>query len=636
MALRAYLNRFELSQPMPKSTIGHPDGFGAGSPKLQRWDLIGYGIGLAALVGGGALLLGSYTAGLLAQSYIFAILAVTTDVIWGYTGILTFASSAMFGVGAYAVGIVFVHAASSSLAVIAALAGGMAIAGVLSVIMGWLAFYSRIRVSEFYIAVVTLGLSLLFNQSVSYGGALTGGSNGLSGFSTLEMGNRAWYIVASLCLSLGLLGARYFVRSEFGLVLRAMRDHEQRCRFLGLHTPYLKTIVFTGGNAIAAIAGSLYALYTTVVDPSLVGIVLATNVLIWITLGGRGTIVGPAVAAVAINAATPELSTRIPLYWQGALGVLFVLVVVTSPRGLLPALWGPVMGLWPRNGGRTQRQRDSLISEPLAVPFILAPSHTAARAPDGSATPVLEVAGISKSYGSFHALSDVTMHIGRGELVSIVGPNGAGKTSLVRCISDGQERTSGIVCINGRSIGRSPPDLIVGLGLGRKFQSASVFETLTVDECLRVASWRGATPKLWADRRHQPLPAQALEVVATLGLHTVRDMPARDISHGQKQALELAMVLCLEPTLLVLDEPTAGLTSAERAAVGALLMRLTAGGRIAVLLIEHDFDFVKQISTRIVVLHEGRLLADGTVAEVANSQIVREVYVGRFEHRRAS
>jgi branched-chain amino acid transport system permease protein len=253
-----------------------------------------------------------------------------------------------------------------------------------------------------------------------------------------------------------------------------------------------------------------------------------------------------------------------------------------------------------------------------------------------SSGPVLEVVNVSKSFGSFHALTQVSLSVRRGELVSIVGPNGAGKTSLVRCISDGQERTAGDVAIDNHPIGSVPPDAIVGLGMGRKFQGASVFESLTVNECLRIAGWKGRIPSLWRRSSEMRLPPEVVEVVATLGLREVWNVPARNISHGRRQALELAMVLLLEPNILVLDEPTAGLTHAERAAVGRLLVQLVSTGRLAVLLIEHDFDFVKQISTRIVVLHEGRVLADGTVTEVAESRIVKDVYLGRTEARAVS
>jgi branched-chain amino acid transport system permease protein len=600
---------------------------------------------LFVVIFGPSLFIEPYVSGLLLQAYIFAVLAVATDVAWGYTGILTFASAAMFGIGAYAVGVMFVHVSTAGWSVPVALFTGVSLAVALSAVIGWLAFYSRVRVSEFYIAVVTLGLSVLFSQTVSYGGALTGGSNGLSGFPTISVSGRDWYLIAAALLFASMLAALRVMSSDFGLVLRAVRDHEIRCRYLGIHTPLIKTLVFTACNGLSAAAGVAYALYTTVVAPSLVGIVLATNVLIWVMLGGRGTIIGPVVAAVLVNVATPELSASIPLYWQGALGLAFIMVVVLLPRGLIPGIWAGLRAPFRRarpdtaaasagfSAGLAPRQRGSMFA--VSDPAPSADAEPAARM--GVADrPVLEVKGVSKSFGSFHALTEVSLSVRRGELISIVGPNGAGKTSLVRCISDGQERTAGEVAIDGRPIGHSPPDIIVGLGMGRKFQGASVFDSLTTGECLRIASWVGRIPSLWGQEPVVRLPAHAAEVVETLGLREVWSLPARDISHGQRQALELAMVLSLEPRILVLDEPTAGLTSAERSAVGRLLTRLVSTGRLAVLLIEHDFNFVKEISTRIVVLHEGRILADGSVAEVANSRIVKDVYLGRSEARATS
>jgi branched-chain amino acid transport system permease protein len=223
----------------------------------------------------------------------------------------------------------------------------------------------------------------------------------------------------------------------------------------------------------------------------------------------------------------------------------------------------------------------------------------------------------------------VSLEVRRGELVSIVGPNGAGKTSLVRCISDGIERTAGSVFVQGQSIGRRSPDFVVQLGVGRKFQGASVFDSLTVGECLRIACWKGGTPSLWNRKTKVSLPTASVEVVERMGLRHIWDQQANGISHGQRQALELAMVLALEPAVLLLDEPTAGLTPTERGAIGNLLTRLVSSQQLAIVLIEHDFEFVKEISTRMVVLHEGRILIDGSVAEVAESSIVKDVYLGR-------
>ena len=147
-----------------------------------------------------SLVLGNYGSGLLVQAFLFGIVALITDVIWGYSGILTFASSAMFGIELIAPGIMFVHVSPTPGSAILAVVAAMLTAGLVSAAIGWLAFYSRTRVSEFYLAVVTLGISMLFGQAVLYGGALTGGSNGLSGFATLSLSNRAWYFIAAIAL----------------------------------------------------------------------------------------------------------------------------------------------------------------------------------------------------------------------------------------------------------------------------------------------------------------------------------------------------------------------------------------------------------------------------------------------------
>src|SRR5699024_3940748 len=233
---------------------------------------------------------------------------------------------------------------------------------------------------------------------------------------------------------------------------------------------------------------------------------------------------------------------------------------------------------------------------------------------------VLETFGVTKRYGSFFAVDSVDFSISKGELVSIVGPNGAGKTSFGRCISDGSERTSGTVLIGGNDLKRSPPEVASVMGLGRKFQAPSIFESLSVADCLGVASWKGKIPSLWRRAATIRLPNSAITVIRLLALDQVWDSLSGDISHGQKQALELAMVLSLEPLLLLLDEPTAGLTKAERARVGEVLQQIVATGDTGIILIEHDFEFVRHVSSRVVVLVAGRLVADGTIEEIADSE----------------
>ena len=242
--------------------------------------------------------------------------------------------------------------------------------------------------------------------------------------------------------------------------------------------------------------------------------------------------------------------------------------------------------------------------------------------------PVLELRDVGMQYGSLVALHGVSLNAYRGEVVGIIGPNGAGKTTLLRCIADGRERSTGDVLINGHRIDRLPPQRCVALGVSRKFQTPNVFDALTVLDCLRVArSYRKPT-SLWRRSRRVELPEPAFDAVEVSGLTTMLNERAGHLSHGAKQALELAMVLAQEPTVLLLDEPTAGLTRDERAAIGSVLTELAQSHRLCILLIEHDLDFVREISTRLVVLHMGKVLLDGPLSEIAHSDLIRSIYVG--------
>jgi branched-chain amino acid transport system permease protein len=228
-------------------------------------------------------------------------------------------------------------------------------------------------------------------------------------------------------------------------------------------------------------------------------------------------------------------------------------------------------------------------------------------------------------------LEDINLIARAGELLSLVGPNGAGKTTLIRCIADGHERSSGRVFVQGHDILRHAPQRCVGFGLGRKFQTATVFETLTVAECLRLARTRLDRPSLWRRDAVLTVPQPALQVVAATGLDQQLGAAVKHLSHGMKQALELAMVLTLEPSILLLDEPTAGLTKPERSLIGGILTGLTHEHGLCILLVEHDLDFVREISSRIIVLHQGRIVLDGTVKDVIESELVRTIYAGE-EH----
>lgn len=565
------------------------------------------------LVGIGPFVLGQYSVDILIRSFLFGAIAVSLDILWGYTGILSFGQSAFFAIGAYAAGLAFAHIGLTPLTAIGALIAGVVVAGLVGALTGWLAF--GYGVSEFYIAIATLVLSVVVVQILYSGGTFTGSSSGLSGFATFDLSMSAWFWIAGAALVVVTAFGWIFVRSDAGKLLVAIRENEQRCKYFGLATNRIKTALIAGSAVVAALAGYAYAAYTDVVAPELGGFQFGTELVIWVALGGRGTLVGPAIAAVVIDFVSAYLGGTLPFVWQLLVGVVFIVVIVALPEGLGPAAFHVVRRLLGWRGGAATARGGAIALAPTR-PF-----------GEGDSA-AIELRGIACRYGSLSVLQGISF-VGRpGELVGLVGPNGAGKTTLIRCISDGKERSAGRVALGGRGIGRMAPEYCARLGLGRKFQAPNVFDTLSVAESLRIARARIERPSFWRSDATVGLPDAALQVVRATGLADQLSVTGKHLSHGSKQALELAMVLATEPRVLLLDEPTAGLTKAERALIGSVLVTLTRQYKLCILLIEHDLEFVREISSRIIVLHQGRIALDGNVEEVVSSELVRTIYVG--------
>jgi branched-chain amino acid transport system permease protein len=555
----------------------------------------------------GPWVLDTYLLNIVIKALFFAIAAVTVDLLWGYTGYLSFGQSAFFGVGAYSAGLVFTHygfaPGQALLAFVVALVGAAVVAG----ITGWLSFYRG--ASPFFATVISLVLPIVLTQLALSGGTWTGSSSGLSGFETFDLSLEAWYMIAAASLSVVSLLAWLVVRSDGGRILVALRDNESRCAYLGINTPRARIWLLVACGVIASGAGFGYGAFSGVVAPELAGFVFGTELIIWVALGGRGTIWGPVIGTILINVAASYLSGSMPFVWQLILGLAFIAVILLLPRGLVPLLLAPF----------ARRAAAAGVTPSLVVrPAALASGDAAA----------LTMTGVAKHFGSLKVLEGIDFTAAGGELVGLIGPNGAGKTTLMRCISDGAERSAGSVALCGHDIARHAPDRCVRFGLGRKFQNANVFDTLTVAESLRIAGTLRERPSWLRRAPTLALPAYAVDVLQTTGLALKLDAITSDLSHGEQQALELAMVLALEPRIVLLDEPTAGLSKAERTQIGEILASLAHRYGLCCLLVEHDLDFVEEVATRIVVLHQGRIVMQGSFKDVVASELVRTIYAG--------
>jgi len=247
--------------------------------------------------------------------------------------------------------------------------------------------------------------------------------------------------------------------------------------------------------------------------------------------------------------------------------------------------------------------------------------------------PLLQLTGVTKTFGGVHALSDVTSEVPEGRIIGIIGPNGAGKTTLFNVVTGAYRADAGEVRLNGAALTGRPPYQIVRKGIARTFQNIRLFTSMTVFEHLLVAQphseswWRRLLPVGWGDPAAKN---RAEEVMAFFGLSDLRDRPAGSLPYGLQRKVEMARAVTARPKLLLLDEPVAGMNHDEAEEVRRLMLRLRATG-LTILLIEHDMNFVMRLCDYLYVLDFGVLIAQGTSQEIRRNPVVLDAYLGKEE-----
>lgn len=561
--------------------------------------------------GAASLLLSDFRSGQLSLFLSLAVLAVSLGLVWGHAGILSLGQLLPFGLAAYLTARTTVpHPSLSVVALIGSGFAGAAIAAIVAVAAFWR------RLSLVVVGLLTLMLSLTFEQIAQQWREVTGGFNGLTdvprlGAFGVVLSERQQNFTITIAAVVIIAGVWLLLSRPVGAVLVGIRDNERRVEALGYNTTAIKIWVFTVGGALAGIAGALYVHRTGFVSPGIFGFALATNVVLWTLVGGRGVVIGPVVGTLAINFASAELADVWLQYWVLATGVIFLAAAIFVPDGLVPTVL--------RAFGRNSRDR----REPLIR------SKGGALREDFVET-VMEADGIEKSFGSFKVLEDVSLSIEPAELRCLIGPNGAGKSTLLDILSGQQEHHGGEVRLFGEDFTGKPAWAFARRGVSRKFQAPQVIQSLSVVENIAVAAWADhPSPKeLTRSRLEADVSQGALEVLEATGLNRRRATPAGDLSHGEKQWLEIAMALAGGCRVLLLDEPTAGMTAAESTRAAALLRELNTRFSVPILIVEHDMAFIRAVADRVTVLARGRLLADGTVQAIEANRDVRTVYLG--------
>ena len=553
-------------------------------------------------------LVGEFWAYTLALYFLYAIASLGIGLCWGQAGFLPLGQAMFFGLAAYLSGLSLIHFKDSWLLLL--LLPGAALApGLLAWGIGLLVFRGRTLSGPFF-AMITLALTLLAFQIANSWNDVTGGFNGLKNIPGLPgLGEFTdLYYVSAAALAVCVLGIAWLRRAPAGVLWRAVAQNEQRVRFCGFAVQNVKALAFGLSGVLAGIGGALYAPQQNLVTPQLCGFILSADLVIWAAVGGRATLYGPVVGAVLIGILTADLRDEIS-YWEVILAAIFIVVVLYFRQGLMGFVEPPFERLWRRRVGRT----------------LDGPARSAGPRATGFALDDVRV-----RVGSVSILEGLDLAIDRPGIYCVIGPNGAGKTSCFNAMTGELPVRSGSIRIFGRARTGAAADFLSRIGVGRKFQAPSLFPDLTVAENFNVGLWGGRARlgDLVRMRSHLWSSAILREAQARFPFLADEDRKAGDLSHGQRQILELVMVLIAEPRLILLDEPSAGLSRAETREVIEAIRWVTGRLDACTVIVEHDMTFVRELADRIFVLHQGRLLVSGTVAEIQADERVRAVYVG--------
>ena len=438
----------------------------------------------------------------------------------------------------------------------------------------------------------------------------------------------ALYIVTILSLLVVFIGCRVMIGSRFGRVLIAIRDNETRLRFAGYRPYVFKMAVFALSAMIAGLAGMLYAPQMQIFTPTNLEPKESILVVVWVAFGGRGTLSGPVAGALLVNLLYFYLTGWSPQAWPFLLGGMFVFVVLLMPEG--------VMGFWNKMFDSSVRESttgsdDETNSDASAMTDRLQALAMRQRTDTVQShldSPLLSVNDVHVHFDGFQALDIDHYSVPHYALNVIIGPNGAGKTTLCDVISGKTRVSQGRIEYADRDITWDSEVDIARLGVGRKFQTPTVFDGLDVRQNMELAlpGRQKLVRNLQMSSTRQESD-QISEILQRVRLLDDVDRPVKFLSHGQRQWLEISMLILSSPQLLLVDEPAAGLTDEETVLTAELLLELQ--DEHSIIVIEHDMEFVRLLNSRVTVLNEGRIIAQGSLDQVKQNPEVIEAYLGR-------
>ncbi len=544
----------------------------------------------------------------------------------GIAGLTSFGQATFVGIGAYATGYLCIaHGFSPWLT----LPIGLALTAALAYCIGAI----TMRLSGHYLPLGTIAWSISFFYLFGNMEAL-GKYDGLNGLPpirmlgySLEHGRDIFYLIW-LFVVLAIVATRNLLDSRPGRAIRALRGGVGMAESFGVDTAHYRIVAFVYAALLASVSGWLYAHLQRSINPTPFGLNAGIEYLFMAVAGGAGHVWGAVLGAFMVTLSKDQLQDLLPrlLGSNGnfeiiVFGVLLVFLLQRAPDGL----W-PLITRW--FGGSAQSAR--------ALPHAADAAALESRARPAARQIVLQVDRLRKQFGGLVAVSDVSFALRAGEIVGLIGPNGAGKSTTFNLITGVLSLSAGAVSFCGERIDAATPRHIARQGIGRTFQHVqllpgmSVLENVALGAHLRsdVGLWRAA---LRLDRKEEArLMACAQRQLERVGLGSFSGELAGNLALGQQRILEIARALALDPVLLLLDEPAAGLRYQEKLALAEVLRQLRAEG-MSILLVEHDMELVMSLTDHLIVMNFGSLLAEGTPGEVSANPLVREAYLGELE-----
>jgi ABC-type branched-subunit amino acid transport system ATPase component/ABC-type branched-subunit amino acid transport system permease subunit len=577
-------------------------------------------VGFLALAGFPLISDNLYLQNMLILTFVLAVGASGWNIMGGYAGYISLGNSVFIGIGGYTTAILAVRWGVPPF--LGCLVGGV-VAGLGAAV---LSLVTR-RTRGMYFVIVTFAALSLMGIVARNLSSLTGGAQGLAlPLPMWDIRYQNWPFYYALLALLAVTVAVSFQvrRSKLGMGLFAIQDDEEKATGLGLNAAVYKMIAFVLGSAFTGVAGGIYAYYVSFLNTqSMFDIIASVLMILAVLLGGRGTVWGPVLGAFIVEPLAEVTTTNLGGADAGAIRLLLfagilIVVVLALPKGVLPTITE-----------RLSRRRAAAAPVATGQPASAgAPAaHRPARSPGSPTTSTLEVRGLTKAFGGVRAVAGVDLEVAAGTITGLIGPNGSGKTTLFNLIDGTVTPAAGSVHLAGKSIERRSRAARAHAGLARTYQLPRLFPSLTVLENVIVPEPRFSVRRLWGARLTEHERSRGLAVLGELGLSLYANVSPADLSYGQRKLIELTQVLSLEPALVMLDEPAAGLSPALAQRLGSIIRELNSDG-VAILLVEHDLAFLADLSDHVYVMANGVVIAQGTVAGVSKDPAVIDAYLG--------